>query len=372
MPEYPPASYQSLYNTTLEPLWEPANGLAPDEDGSHHNSAPKFFEWWYFDAALDNGLRLVIIFHSAVFNLTSRPPAVDIRLTSPDREPLISFKVYKQEQCRAEMSRCEVQIGDCHVTAETSQKYLLQIQQENFSANLVYQSSLPGWKPGTGHLFHDQTSGHFFKWVVPIPLGKVSGDLQVGQEKFKVKGVGYHDHNWGNIHLEEAFRHWHWGRFISADQQSAFVFGDVVSKADQAVRIKPVLLVSEGEIQPQPEIMIDYLNPQTDKISGVNYAQQIRISNEGADHPFEFQLTSDKVLEALNFASPIFQIRPLRIATEILFYLTFTKPWIGRLSKKFLGSAGYLRFQAQAQLKVEHPEQMLKSGEAIYEIMSFD
>jgi hypothetical protein len=30
-----------------------------------------------------------------------------------------------------------------------------------------------------------------------------------------VQGRGYHDHNWGNFVLSDAFSHWYWGRFMA-------------------------------------------------------------------------------------------------------------------------------------------------------------
>jgi len=371
MHKYPVKSYQRLYDSSLEPLWEVTSGLSSEEDGSHFTPEQEFFEWWYFDAALSNGQRLVIIFHSAVFNLTARPPAVDIRLTSPDSEPLISFKVYSHEQCKTSKSHCGVEIANCRVNSENQQKFVINIQQDNIVADLVYKSQLQGWKPGTGYLFYDDTSGHFFKWVVPAPLAKVSGTLQINHQEVQVDGIGYHDHNWGNIHLEDAFQHWHWGRFISSDQKSAFVFGDVVSKGEKPVHVKPVLLVVNGEIQPPQEITVEYKKTLLDKISSVEFSKEIWITGAGSDSEFNFFLTTGKTLEALTFASPVFRHRKHRFAAEILYYLTFNKPLIGKLFQKILGNTGYLRFQSEARLQMKKPIQMLKQGEAIYEIMSF-
>ena len=99
-----PADYQNL-------------GLLPDailqkEDGLHTNGKFGEYEWWYFDAKLEGGYSLVIIFYSQPVTAATLgfAPCVSFSLTGPDQEifeevsaPLKDSFFSKEE--------CDIRIG---------------------------------------------------------------------------------------------------------------------------------------------------------------------------------------------------------------------------------------------------------------------
>jgi hypothetical protein len=185
------------------------------------------------------------------------------------------------------------------------------------------------------------------------------------------EGIQFQASFLANIHLADAFDRWYWGRFISADRRSALIFGDVIGKGNPPARVRPLLLAVDGNIQPRQAFEIEYGETTPDKVTGIRYPQEIRISNREGDLPFNFTLTPEETLEALHFASPRFRQPKIRSASEMLFYLTFSKPLIGGISRRVIGSTAYLRFQGRGDLQIEHPRPSHNTGEAMYEIMDF-
>jgi predicted secreted hydrolase len=369
---YPAASYRRLYDPSAGPIWSPEAGLLPDEDGDHYRPERDFFEWWYFDAALDNGYRLVVILHSSLYNAVDHKPTVDIRLTPPGGESRLSIGRYSRAEYRAAADRCDVHIAGCHAVAQDAGRYTLSLRQGEIAAELTYESRLPGWRPGTGYLFFDEATGHFFKWVVPLPRAQVTGTLELDGQTMTVEGVGYHDHNWGNFVLADAFSHWYWGRLFDDSGSNAVVFGDVVGRGPEPVHVRPFLLIVDGEILPgEPEVAVQAASSIAEPATGVRCPQRLELWAVTRRCRSGVSLQAGRVMEALDFASPRFRQKWSRQAAEIAFYLLLDKPILGQLARRLLGKGSYLRLQAQASVLVETPRAIRFDGDALFEIMQF-
>ena len=369
---YPAESYQRLYDPTVGPLWSATEGLSPDEDADHYCSEGDFFEWWYFDAAFENGYQLVAILHSSLFNAVDHKPTVDVRITPPDRASTGASERYTRAVYRAAADHCDVQIAGCRAAVESHNRYTLRLRQAGLSADLVYESRLPGWRPGTGYLLADGASGHFFKWVVPVPRAVVTGTLTMSGQTMEVRGVGYHDHNWGNLVLGDAFSHWYWGRCFAGDSEWVIIFGDGVGYGLDPAHVTPFLLVADEQIVPDvPAVTFRQHDLTRERLTGVRYPNRLDVSARTDSYQATVSLRTARVVEALDFASPPFRRRWPRQAAEIAFYLSMGKPLVGTLVRRLLGKASYLRLQAQADLSLCAPQETHLTGHAIYEIMQF-
>ena len=80
----------------------------------------------------------------------------------------------------------------------------------------------PSWKWTENGYISDDTSG-IQAWVNPIPRADVEGKLFINSEVIDVTGVGYHDHNWGNVDMSLSRAGWGWGRMY--DPVFTFVYG---------------------------------------------------------------------------------------------------------------------------------------------------
>lgn len=369
---YPQQSYDRLYDPTAGELWQAKPRLPLEEDGDHSINDPEYFEWWYFDAICSNGINFVAVIHSSPFNSTIRDPLLDLRITLPDGESSLSLNRYERRAFHSD--RSSLQIGPSSVRVDTEGQYHLHLTQEDISIRLVYQPCVPGWRAGTGQLFSDPASGRFFRWDVPIPNAYVSGQIEFDGVQLEVKGRGYHDHNRGNLNLASIFKRWYWGRaHLNGNQDDClFVFGDLLSKVSDSIRVTPLVLFRSGEVVERPrEVHIDLKQTAIEPGTSVQYPSSIQICADWDHFGLEFNLQVQRTLAAEGFASPRFHILHLRKPAEILYYTSRGIPIIGSWFSKCLGEATYLRFNAAAQMEIVGERGGVYTGEAIFEYMKF-
>lgn len=364
MSSYPVTAYRQLFPNGKEqaPPFDPA------EDGDHYQPDPNFFEWWYFDAAFEDGSCLVAILHSSLYNAVDHKPTLDLRYYAPDGHSVVAIGRFDRATYRAAPDRCHVRIGDC-LAIDEGDYYRLSLRQESLAAELAFWPQLPGWRAGTGHLFADPTSGHHFDWVVPLPRARVEGTLTVAGQRRAVVGVGYHDHNWGNFYLPAAFSRWTWGRVLAGDW--TLIFGDVVGRGATPPHVTPFMLArGDGILLATDHIRVRGEESAWEPRTGMGYFHRLCLTTvEGP--AVELTLTTRRAIEALNFAAPRLPLarqRYLRGAAETAFYLAWGKPVIGRVVAWLLGRGSYLRWQADYRLNL--PDYAtVETGRALYEVM---
>jgi predicted secreted hydrolase len=353
---YPLESYNRLYDPELAPLWSPDEGLRLDEDGDHYSPERDFFEWWYFDAFFDNGFRLVAIIHSSLYNAVDHKPTLDIRVTVPERPSVTAIARFVRRDFRSSPYYCDVQLGDCRVYMQEPGRYHLSLRQGAVAAELAFEATAPGWRAGTGYLFMDDESGDYFKWVVPIPQALVSGFIVLHNQKIPVMGVGYHDHNWGNFFLPNAFSRWYWGRLSSklGEKQWAVIFGDVIGNSSIQAHVRPFMFVYDGKVLSMtPQVMVEEEDKSLEPVTGTPFAEKLKITAHEKGYKVEISLCAGKVLEAVEFARSPFRKRYPRQFSEMAYYLAQGKPLVEGIAKNILGKASYLRLEAGGTLRLE-------------------
>jgi hypothetical protein len=362
---YPSTAYRQLFPDGRERGFAP---LDPAEDGDHYHPEPNFFEWWYFDAAFKDDSYLVVVLHSSLYNTIDHKPTLDLRYYPPEGPPVIAIARFDRAAYRAAPDGCKVRIGDC-LAVDEGRHYRLSLCQEPLVAELIFWPQLPGWKAGTGHIFADPASGHHFDWVVPLPRARVEGTLTVAGQQRTVVGIGYHDHNWGNLYLPTAFRRWTWGRVLAGDWM--LIFGDVVGRGRSPAHVTPFMLARGDEILLTTDrIRVYGEEPAREQRTGAGYFRRLRLTTvEGP--AVELTLTARRTMEALDFAAPYLPLarqRQLRGAAESVFYLAQGLPVAGRLAAWLLGKGSYLRWEANYRLCLpDHAA--IEAGRALYEVM---
>ncbi|HIE39217.1 MAG TPA: hypothetical protein EYH30_08915 [Anaerolineales bacterium] len=339
MSRYSPDAYRQLF-----PPYRAGGGpLRPGENGDHYRAEPHFFEWWYFDVAFPDGGWLVAIFHSAPFNVGDHRPTLDLRYYSPDGSPIVAIGRFARREYQAERDPFRVRVGPSWA-AEEGEVYRLHLRQGPLAADLTFLPQLSGWRVGSGHLFAEPATGHHFDWVVPVPHARVEGWLEVGGEGRPVAGVGYHDHNWGNLYLPTAFRGWRWGRVWGGVW--TLVFGDLTGRGD-AARVTPLLLGGEGQVRELPEgFRLRDTGPGSDHL--------ILEAAGGTDLSLSLALAGP--MEVTRFAALRLWLVPWRRQAESLFYLAQPVPGLGRVVGAFLGTGTYRRWPARGALRIAAEE----------------
>src|ERR1700688_3044119 len=91
---------------------------------------------------------------------------------------------------------------------------------------------------------HDE---HLFAWLAAVPEGEVSVNLNIRGEKEHLQGIGYHDHNWGDVSMVKLINHWYWGRAQAGDYSivASYIFAE---KAYGNAELPIFMLAKGGKI----------------------------------------------------------------------------------------------------------------------------
>src|SRR5258708_30271641 len=130
-----------------------ADEVAPWEDGARTDGRAGTYEWWYFDAHLDDGAKLVVVFFTKNFTDINRPlaPMIRINLDLPDGTSFNKVAEWKPEEFAASRDRCDVHIGDNSVSGDLH-SYNIVAHIEDIAVDINLAGTLPAWRPGPGHM----------------------------------------------------------------------------------------------------------------------------------------------------------------------------------------------------------------------------
>jgi hypothetical protein len=195
--------------------------VAAWEDGFRTRpGGPGTFEWWYFDAVLDDGSTLVINFM-----------VKDIRgaggITQPPK-PVVTFELDRLDGTHVERAlhahddfafasdRCDVRVGSNTFEGDLH-TYRIHLDIEGVTADVTLTGQVSSWRPETGHILFGDHQPHLFAWLPSVPQGTVRATLTVDGETRTLTGTGYHDHNWGDAEMPQLIHHWYWARAEAGD-----------------------------------------------------------------------------------------------------------------------------------------------------------
>jgi CrtC N-terminal lipocalin domain len=188
--------------------------IAPWEDGARTDDSPGTYEWWYFDAYLEDGAKLVVSFmNKDDIAAPNKPlsPVLRLNLDLPDGRHFEKVVRYPADEWSAAKDHADVRIrknrfaGDLH-------RYRIQAAAEEISVDVTLVGEVPPWRPSTGYMLFGADRSLEFAWLPAVPQGAVTVTYSVDGEKYETTGVGYHDHNWGNVGLMKVVHDWYWAR----------------------------------------------------------------------------------------------------------------------------------------------------------------
>ena len=334
-------------DSVIEPLKPVDDGLHMDKKG--------MYEWWYFDAHLDNGYTIVVFFHASNPNPgLEGKTGMEIVLVRPDGVRVQKFIPYNKSQFAAVRDRPEVTIGNNTLRVEQRDGelpiYEIDVKENGLGCHLTYKAEVNGWKPGTG-LSHFGDLG-FFGWVIPFARASVEGTITDGDKTIQVKGIGYHDHNWLNFPFQQIIQYWMWGRIYSENFTVAYAFIQCNEKVDNH-KVK-VLMLADGKEVVLSTGEFDFLKADFEYNPKAKYQfpKQITIHVPGA---LKATLKVNRILEAQDM-------------------LENFNPVLRFLAKNILRiKPGYFRLVSDFGLDVMRNGKSVKeSGTTLHEIVLFN
>jgi hypothetical protein len=308
--------------------------VAAWEDGLRTETGPGSYEWWYFDAHLDDGSSLVIVFYTKNPLSPDHPlePFVTVHLDRPGSETQ-AFEIHSRaDQFSASTAGCDVQIagntfrGDLH-------HYDIHVVQDDLVIDVELTGHVQPWRPATGHLLFGENDQHFFAWLPAVPQGAVSLTLTTGVSEERLTGVGYHDHNWGDVGMHKLINHWYWGRaqagpysIIASYITAEHAYGD--TEIPVFLLAKNGTVVADDAAKVQFTVRDEYVDEQSGKPVGDTVVYEYRSGDE--------------------FYRVSFQREKTIVDRRLIDEVTGLKHFLARLAR-FDGS--YLRFTGNVRLE---------------------
>jgi hypothetical protein len=193
-------------------------GIKPDqiepwEDGYRTGGIRGTYEWWYFDAHLQDASKVVIVFYTKSLIYVDGPlaPYVAITLDRPGGSHLEQEVHAAADAFSASREACDVRIGR-NTFAGDLRDYRIHVEVEDLVVDVTLRGTAPAWRPETGYLLFGSAAEHYFAWLPAVPQGEVEVTVARAGASEQFSGIGYHDHNWGNLTIARLINHWYWAR----------------------------------------------------------------------------------------------------------------------------------------------------------------
>jgi hypothetical protein len=252
--------------------------IAPWEDGARTDNRPGTYEWWYFDAHLDDGAKLVVVFMNKDIVNPNQPlsPLLRLNLDLPDGRSFEKVVNLPVASWSAATDQADVQLagnrfeGDLH-------RYRITATAEEVSVDVTLTGNIRPWRPATGHMLFGADRELEFAWLPAVPQGAVTGSYTVDGVTTKVTGVGYHDHNWGNVGLTKVIHDWYWARGQAGPYSVIASYITAVEKFDhQAIPV--FMLARDGQIVADDASLVRFETEgvYTDDLTGKPVASVVR------------------------------------------------------------------------------------------------
>ena len=140
------------------------------EDGLRGSEKPNNseWEWWYFDAIMDDGTSLIIQFLNPAVILPNRAPAVNFQITTPDGKHHRTILESTPDEDSFGEGKCDVHFGRNSFVGDLK-NYTLHVEEnDQFGADIRFTNLGTPFRPGTAYFaFGGSASPRNARWRAP-------------------------------------------------------------------------------------------------------------------------------------------------------------------------------------------------------------
>jgi hypothetical protein len=177
-----PADYERL---GLSPV-----SISAWEDGARTDGSAGTYEWWYFDAHLADGAKLVVSFMDKGDIANPKgplSPVLRLNLDLPDGRHFEKLVHHPADQWSAAKDHADVRLGDNRFSGDLH-TYRIQAAAEEVSVDLTLTGEVPPWRPSTGYMLFGADRALEFAWLPAVPQGAVTGTYSIDGEQHETTG----------------------------------------------------------------------------------------------------------------------------------------------------------------------------------------
>lgn len=220
--------------------------IQPWEDGIRTDASGENYEWWYFDAHLNDGSDLVVTFYdkSMIHPTPGLKPAITIDLNRPDGTKISDELAFDPNEFSASTEGADVKIANNYFKGNLKH-YSIKAKTQNIELEIESDNLVPAWRPAAGQVYFGNHDEHSFCWLPATPRGNARIKLIVNNKTENLTGICYHDHNWGNIQMLKLMHHWYWGRANIDDY--TVISSYITAEKKYNYQEFPVFMVAKGD-----------------------------------------------------------------------------------------------------------------------------
>jgi hypothetical protein len=188
-----------------------------------------------------------------------------------------------------------------------------------------------------------------------VPRGVANVTYSIGGEKHETTGVGYHDHNWGNVGLMEVVHDWYWARGQAGPYS---IIASYITSAEQfGLEPLPIFMLARDNavVADDPaKVTFEREGIYTDPKTGKPVATTTRYTYQDGEDRYVVSFTRTHDLSISRMLDTIKGVR--HIAARLM---------------RFDGA--YLRFAGDLQISRYRGSELLEThkDDAIWELMYF-
>ena len=343
-----PADYQRL---GLSPT-----SIAPWEDGARTDDSAGTYEWWYFDAHLADGAKLVVAFMNKDLADPQKPlsPMLRLELELPDGRHFDKLVHYPSGEWSAAKDHADVRLGGNRFTGDLH-RYRIQATAEEVSVDVTLTGEVPPWRPATGYILFGADRSREFAWLPSVPQGAVTVTYSVDAERHETTGVGYHDHNWGNVGLMKVVHDWYWARGQAGPYS---VIASYITAAQRyGFEPIPIFMLARDDVlvgDDRAKVTFAREGVYTDQATGKPVAATTRYTFQNGEDRYVVSFTRTRDLTASRMADTLKVVK--RIAAKLAHF-----------------DGAYLRFAGDLEIARYRGGELAEThqDDAIWELMYF-
>ena len=330
--------------------------VQPWEDGRRTDGSPGTYEWWYFDAHLDDGAKLVVVFLTKDITDLGKPltPTIRVDLTLPDGTALEKLVELDPATYSASAENCDVRIGE-NTFAGDLHEYRIRATAEDVAVDVTLTGQVPSWRPGSGYWLFGEEAEDYFAWLPSVPQGKVTATYSVDGDTHTTTGIGYHDHNWGNESMLKLMHHWYWARGAAGPYSVLTSYITAEEKYGYA-ELPVFMLALDGKVigDDPDKVRFEELGPYTDETTGKPVANVTRYTYTDGEDRYVITYTRHRDLSVSKFIDGL--KGPKKLAARLIGF-----------------DGAYLRFSGELRLEHLRGDELVDSysDDALWELMYF-
>ncbi|MEA2621835.1 MAG: hypothetical protein QOH61_745 [Chloroflexota bacterium] len=331
--------------------------VEPFEDGARTDGRAGTYEWWYFDAHLDDGAKLVVVFMDKDLAASQKPlaPLIRLNLDLADGRSFEKLVTFDPEAWWAATDGADVRIAGNRFSGDLH-RYRITARVEEIEVDVTLVGQVPPWRPETGYMLFGPGRDLEFAWLPAVPQGTVTATYRIGaDETHSSTGVGYHDHNWGNVGLMKIINDWYWARG-QAGPYSVIASCVTAHKKYDYAPVTLFMLARDGKVVADDGKRTWFETDDThlDALTGKPVANVTRYRYEGEGETYFATFTRHRDLTRGRFIDNVHGIK--RLAAGLV---------------RFDGA--YLRFAGELRVERVVDDQVVEefTNDAIWELMYF-